>query len=228
MRKISKNKYVMAALITAGIFILGFFLGLLIEQQRVNYIEAQGEIQRLNFDSLQLQYLYVDQLSQEKNCGAVIKAFEDSVEALESARKRLETFDDDQTISDDEFLFQKREYTLAQVRYWLLNKRTGQLCDSDSVSILYFYSIDEECPQCEDQAFILNYFKGIFKQKLLVFAIDSNLEQEPLVNIMRSTYDIDKYPTLVIEDEVFHGLTSKDDILKAICRNLDQNEEACN
>ncbi len=35
-RKISKEKYVIAAIITAAIFFMGFFLGLVVENKRVD------------------------------------------------------------------------------------------------------------------------------------------------------------------------------------------------
>ena len=157
MRALSRDKYIIAGAITLGIFLLGLFLGLSIEGKRVNYIESVSRKQGLDFSSLQLQYAFIDQMSQEKNCMAVQKTFEQNINNLESTRIRLENFDRDATLNKNELDVLKNEYILAQVRYWLLAERTKKLCDADIVNILYFYSDQKECPECEKQAFVLTY-----------------------------------------------------------------------
>lgn len=226
-RKVSRDKYIMAAIITAGIFIMGLLLGLLIEGKRVGYIDEVSREQNLDFSSLQLQYAYIDQLSQEKNCGAVSTTFETNIENLEEARVRLENFDEDGTINKKDFDLLKREYTLAQIRYWLLAKRTKELCSVESVSILYFFSDDEECPSCESQAFILTFLKKQFKERLLIFSFDSKFEQEPLLNVLEASYGITKYPTLIIEGKKYEGFTEKESILVAICQYYTSEIEEC-
>ena len=226
-RKVSKEKYITAALITGGIFILGLFLGLVIEGKRVSYINEVSREQNLEFSSLQLQYAYIDQLSQENNCQAVSKTFEKNIESLEDTRLRLENFDQDATLNKQDFDLLKREYILAQIRYWLLAERTKDLCGNDAVSILYFFSDEQECQECDNQAFILTFLKKQFREKLLVFSFDSKFSQEPLINILKSTYSIDKYPTLIIEGKKYEGITGKDDILREICRHYRQKTEEC-
>src|SRR3989344_3807045 len=103
MRTISKDKYIIAGAITIGIFLLGLFLGLVIEGKRLSYIESAGRKQNLDFSSLQLQYAFIDQLSQEKNCLAVQKTFEQNINNLESTRLRLENFDSDSTLNKKDF-----------------------------------------------------------------------------------------------------------------------------
>ena len=75
MRRISKNKYLIAALITSAIFLLGFFLGLVVEGERVKYTEVVTKLQNLDFASLQVQYAYIDEFSREENFQAVTKTF---------------------------------------------------------------------------------------------------------------------------------------------------------
>ena len=93
IREVSTEKYIIAAVITIVIFLLGLLLGLVIEGKRVAYIENVGREQNLEYNSLQLQYAFMDQLSKEENCDAVSKTFEDNIKNLETARNRLEEFD---------------------------------------------------------------------------------------------------------------------------------------
>ncbi len=227
MRSLSKNNYLLAGAITLGIFLLGLFLGLAIEGKRVNYIESVSRQQNLDFSSLQLQYAFIDQLSQEKNCLAVQKTFEQNINNLESTRIRLENFDRDATLNKNELDILKNEYVLAQIRYWLLAERARDLCGSDIISALYFFSDEEKCPDCDKQAFVLTYLKKRFKDKLLIFSFDSEFEQEQMVTLLKKTYGISNYPTIVIDGKPKNGFQSKEAILKDICGYYKEKPEDC-
>ena len=227
MRKLSRDKYIIAGAITLGIFLLGLFLGLAIEGKRVNYIESISRKQNLDFSSLQIQYAFIDQLSQEKNCLAVQKTFEQNINSLESTRIRLENFDRDATISKNEFDVLKNEYILAQMRYWMLAERTRKLCGTDTTSVLYFFSDEKECPECGKQAFVLTYLKKKFNDKLLVFSFDSQFESEPMIPLLKKTYNITSYPATVVEGRTKNGFVDKDTLLRQICSYYKDKTEDC-
>ena len=227
MRSLSRDKYIIAGIITLGVFLLGLLLGLTIEGKRVNYIESIARKQNLDFSSLQLQYAFIDQLSMENNCLAVQKTFEQNINSLESTRIRLENFDRDATLNKNELDILKNEYMLAQIRYWLLAERTRKLCGSDIVNILYFFSDEKECPNCEKQAFVLTYLKKKFRDKLLIFSFDSKFDNEPMVPLLKKTYNVTSYPTIVIESEPRKGFQDKDVILNEICNYYREKTEEC-
>jgi len=217
IRKVNTEKYIVAAIITIGIFLFGLLLGLVMEGKRATYIESLSRQQNLEYNSLQLQYAFMDQLSKEENCDAVSKTFEDNIKSLESTRKRLEEFDEDSKLNKEDFNLLKREYVLAQVRYWLLARRTKDLCQKEIATVLYFYSDDRDCPDCNKQAFVLTYLKKLFGEKLLIFSFDAQQENEPMIPILKHTYNITNYPSLVIEGKEFQSLMDKGMILKEIC-----------
>ena len=85
------------------------------------------------------------------------------------------------------------------------------LCgQEDFVSVLYFFS--ENCGTCDDQSFVLTHLKNKLKEKFLVFTLDADFD-EPVINILKKYYNIEKYPTLILEGNKLEGLQSKDDIL---------------
>ena len=227
MRSLSRDKYIIAGAITLGIFLLGLSLGLVIEGKRVNYIESMSRKQNLDFSSLQLQYAFIDQLSQEKNCMAVQKTFEHNINNLESTRIRLENFDRDATLNKNEFDVLKNEYLLAQIKYWLLAERTRKLCGTDIVTILYFFSDEKECPDCEKQAFVLTYLKKRFKDRLLIFSFDSKFEAEPMIPLLKNTYGVLEYPTIVIGGIPKSKFQDKNIILKDICGYYKEKIQDC-
>lgn len=227
VREINRKRYLMAGILTAFVFILGIMLGMVIEGQRVQYIDKVNRIEKLDYSSLQLQYAYIDQLSREENCEAVSKTFESSVKSLTETSERLESYEKNANLNKEEFKVLKREYILSQLNYWLLAQRTKKICERDLVTILYFYSTEKECPDCEEQAFILTYLKQKFGNKLLIFALDSTYTEEPMINMLKNQYDVKEYPTIVIENEAFEGFVSKSQILNIICDKYNKKIEEC-
>jgi len=223
MRKISRTRYVVAAAIAVCVFLLGLFLGLVIENMRIEYVQKNDKLHQMEYNSLQLLYTYVDQLSQSKECEAIPKIYDLSLQHLETTRIRLENYERDSTLNEREFNILRREYVQAELRYWLLAQRIKQMCGLDIVSVLYFYSTDKECPQCNEQAFVLTYLKDIFKQDLLIFALDSNYDEEPLIPVLKRSYNIEEYPTIVVDGKVFSGFTGKEIILDEVCSKGNPN-----
>ena len=226
-RSISKKRYIFAGVLTLLIFSLGVMLGLVIESKRVELTQKNAEEQRLDLSSLQLQYAYIDQLAQEKNCPALAKNFDKDVEVLEQTRATLENYYKASSVNKEEFKLIRREYTIAQFNYWLLAKKYKSLCNANLSTVLFFYDEEKKCPDCSDQGYVLTYLKNIFNDQLLVFAIYGKYEPEPMVEIIKRTYNISEYPTLVIEDDTFTGFMGEDEVKEQVCRVINNTHEAC-
>jgi len=48
-----------------------------------------------------------------------------------------------------------------------------------------------------------------------------------MISTLQSTYDISNYPSIVIGNDKYEGLTNKDDILKIICPHYSTKVEDC-
>ncbi|MAG78450.1 hypothetical protein CL616_03735 [archaeon] len=225
MRRISRNKYIVALIITLAVFVIGVLIGILVTEKRTEFLELSGREQRIDFDSLQLQYLYLTTLSDE--CSAVNKALEGSINRLEQTRVKLEDYIAQSFTDNKDFSLTKREYMLAEMRYWLLALQTKELCKGDTVSLLYFYSNIKECDECDSQGLILTYLKNKFKDKLLIFSLDSDFIEEPVLEIFKEDYNIEEVPTIIIEDQKFEGLTTKEELEKVICSYYEDKPGEC-
>ncbi len=224
-RKIRTSRYVIAGLLTLLIFVLGLLLGFVIEGERIGYIKQENTMQKLDFNSLQAQYAYMDQLGAERDCDKLKKTFEQSVNNLETARIKLVSYSEGTQTNEFEFDILKREYMIDQIQYWLFSKRVNQLCKNGSASILYFYSTIEKCPDCQQQEFVLTYLKKRLGDKLLNFGIDSEYTQEPMINLLKVNYGVTTFPTLIIEGKKVDGFASKEQILSEICKKLKDSED---
>ncbi len=227
MRELNTKLYLVAGVITVSVFLLGMMLGIVFEGKRVGHIDQQSRSQRLDFGSLQLQFQYITQLNQEKNCPALLGAMNEYFNRLAITEERLTNYQKDAKLDRGEFDLLKREYTQAEIGYWMLVNKIKETCSTDSVTALYFYSDDDECPDCGSQAFVLGYLKDLLKDRFLVFSIDTQLENEAMINMLRSTFNITRYPTVVVGNRVFSGLADKDALLKEACAGFESEVKEC-
>ena len=227
-RKISVKRHVIAVVLAILIFLTGISLGSFLNQERANTLGDGMELSKLDFDSLQIQYLFLTSaLEKEKDCIASATILEENVNILDTLGNKLSKYIKSQVLTDEEeFKSLKREYTLAELRYWLLAKKVKEACNSDTQLILYFYS-DATCESCPTQGVILSYLKGIFKDNLLNFALDYDFTREPMIKIMKNKYDITKTPTLIINDKKYEGFYSKEELLNILCPLYKKDIQAC-
>lgn len=227
IREINKARYVVASLITLCIFLLGMMLGFVVEEKRMRFSQEESANQQMDFRSMQLQYEYINQLSLEQDCETMQETFEANVKNLELARLKLEEYTKSSKINKDDFDKIRRDYTISQLQYWLFAKKKKQICDSEDVSVLYFFAEDKSCPDCNKQSFVLTYLKKIFGTDLLIFSLNTNFTEEPMVGLLQKSYNVTEYPTMIIDNKRIEGLHNKDDLLNLICPMYTTEHEKC-
>ncbi len=220
MRKVNKRRYLLAFIISAAIFFIGFFFGFLMDLQRINYFQEVNDVNQINIRSLQLQSEWVKSSTGPNQCAASRVIFNKAIIELEQNRERLELYDQQSKVRSTDFEMLKRQYTLSQINFLIIAKNLKEFCpnSSDFVTVIYFYSDNAKCPECADQATVLNYYKTLLKENLLIFAIDEQLEsQEPIIGILKQTYGVSSYPTLVVGDTVLNTYVDKEKMRSILC-----------
>lgn len=223
-RKLSRNKYIIAGIITFIVFVLGVFAGLFIESQRLGFTTKTLTQQKVDTGSLQLQYVYLNTLNLEENCGAVKKIFDDNLKTLDQSMKRVQTYTEGSTVDEEEFKLLSREFVLEQIKYWLLANQVKETCGFDIISVLSFFN--KNCDNCETQTFILEYLKKVFGEKFLLFHFNVEIE-EPMISTLLIQYNITTYPTIIIEGKKFEGLIGRDNLTEIVCDMYKEKPEEC-
>jgi len=226
MRDLNKRKYLFAFIITSAIFFLGFFFGFLMDLKRVDYFQTVNEVQKINIRSLQLQNELLKNGASTNQCGAFRFMFDRTLIELENTRGRLELYNQQSKINKEEFDLIKREYTLSQINFWYISKSLKESCTnaSDFVTVIYFFSDKKKCPECENQATVLDYYKSILQENLLIFSIDEEFEsQEPIITLLKYSYNINEYPTLIINNKVYNTTVSKEEMKDILCSQYKTN-----
>ncbi len=222
---INKKRHLIALLFTLAAFIIGILIGILITNERLDFSNEVSQDQRLELESIQLQYIYITSLLESENCPAILRALEENLNSLEIARIKLENFIS-QT-KNKEFQFIKRDYVLSEIRYWILAQQTQKVCEDDSLKVLFFYAEEEQCGDCSTQGLILTNIKEKLEEKILIFSLDAQ-QEEPMVQILKQSFNITAVPTIVFKDKKIEGLTKLDELYPLICEEYKEKPEECN
>ena len=230
-RERSTYKYVVAGLLTLLVFGLGISLGLLLDNERLQWLEDREEQRDLDYESLQFQYLYLSTFKNTNETCKVLKTtLEKSLKELDITLDKLLRYQKGTEMNEEEYVRLQRRYVLDNIEYWLFSKEAKQACNNvDLVTILYFYS-SNHCPRCSEQGIALTHYKKIFEEKVLVFPLDTDLEEkEPMITILKSQFDItdDSTPIIVIEGEKYEGPIGVEKLGDLICPLFKNNYPEC-
>ena len=89
---------------------------------------------------------------------------------------------------------------------------------------MYFYS-NNDCSDCRTQGVILSFLKDKFKERLLIFSLDSDFTEEPLLGLVKRSFNITKSPTLIISEDKIEGFIDKDKLLNILCSKYNDIED---
>jgi hypothetical protein len=119
------------------------------------------------------------------------------------------------SINEDELLHLKRYYSLLEIKDILLMKKVADKCNLKPIFILYFYSNAGDCKDCEQQGYALTALAQQYPQ-LRVYSFDYNLDLSALKTLISINKVGGGLPALVINDKVYSGFQSVDDIEKIL------------
>jgi hypothetical protein len=205
---------VSALLISTLLFSAGFFTGYSINKEKLSSLEY--EITNINKDveNFQLQFLLFDILGEKAACPLLEATLSDINKKSYEIGSRLESMESDSEIlSHDEYVSMKKEYSRILIGYWLLANKFKKTCESNVSTILYFFA--KKCDRCGDQSFVLTYLKRKFGEKLLIFALDADLD-EPSIQTLKTYYKITVYPSLVVNEKLHEGFYSTEKLEKEL------------
>ena len=205
---------VSALIISAIIFIAGVSVGYGVNKEKLSLIEQDMNNIVADVQNFQLQTLFIAVLGEDSTCPFLVSTLQGINDRSYGIGSRLDSVDSEGEVLDfNEYSKLKKEYSRLLVGYWLIAEKLKDSCNLNASTIIYFYS--SRCDRCPDQAFILTHLKRLYEENLLVFALDSELD-EPSIKTIMAHYGVDEFPTLIVDDLVLPGFHSKETLTKLI------------
>ncbi len=226
-RKADYNRFIAAFLITFLIFISSFLLGMYVDNNKYEKVKSIVEKQDLDFESLQLQYLFL-QNSNNNTCNVTSIILENNVKILSPILNKILDYEKSKEKDSEEYYNLLRRYNIYNTRYFLLAEKSRKECDNDIITILYFFN--DECKVCPEQGYILSGFKNILKERFLVFPYNIDMKNKDFtVEMLYKSYNITKYPTLIINGEKrIEGFIDREGLKNVVCNEYKEKPYFCN
>ncbi len=188
----------------------------------VHYINQQrlGEINtmetRLSTDTLSLETQF--SLLENAPCEDITMGTTLS-QKLSNLGDKL-SFTEGRLGSDDpQVLELKKQYTLLEIRDYLLIQKLSKTCNITPVVTLYFYSNAGDCTSCDRAGYALSYLRRTYP-RLRVYSFDYNLNLGALKTLIQIEKVKPQLPAFVIQGKQHYGFTSLTNLKKDFPKNI--------
>jgi hypothetical protein len=199
-----------AFVITALIFATAFYASTYFNSRRAAEIRSAQDNISIDILSLETQF----QLLAEHSCRDIS---ENSVlsKEIRPVGERLSYLESQSNVDQEELLSLKRYYSLLQIKDLLLMQQVAEKCGLEPVFILYFYSNEGDCKDCEEQGYVLTSLSQTYPQ-LRIYSFDYNLDLAAL-QTLKDIEDIkNELPALIVNDVTHYGFKKIGDIEKIL------------
>lgn len=172
------QKYLLAFVITAAIFGTAFYVASKIDDRRIAEIRATEESISIDILSSETQFELLGNL----DCGLIGNAPAGGAvlqSELNSLASRLSVSEGNLGSDNAEVIHLKKQYSLLEIKDYLLMQQIAQKCRLKPVSILYFYSNAGDCPDCARAGDVLTYIRNQYPG-LRVYSFDYHLDLSAL------------------------------------------------
>ncbi len=216
MRKISYSIYLAAFVISALIFISGVFVGSLIDNSNLETLSS--EVNEVSGKVSSLQLLLLMEGNSSSFCPVYSSELQSIDEQVEILGHKLSYLEDQKGAEDPEL---KNEYFALQAESYLLSKKVNEICGSNNVLLIHFYS-NKDCEMCAEQGIqVLEARDGLRGEvPVKLYSFDGELGS-PIVDAFKKSYSVKKYPTLVINGKTYPGYKSVEEIKQILRESYD-------
>ena len=208
-RKINWKQYFFSFAITAIIFATAIITSNYFANKRVADIRGIQDKIAIDILSSETQFSLLEE-SSCKDIGTGTLSTE-----LGTLEEKLSYTERDRGSDDTEVQTLKRYYSLLEIKDYLLMNKINEKCHKTPISIIYFYSIDNKCQDCEKEGYVLTRLRETYPD-LRVYSFDYNMDLSAVKTLISINKIKNELPAIVIKDKVYYGFQSIEDIEKAV------------
>ncbi|MDP4020622.1 MAG: hypothetical protein Q8P58_01070, partial [Candidatus Adlerbacteria bacterium] len=121
-------------------------------------------------------------------------------EELSNLAERLSYTENSLGDKNEQVIQLKKQYSLLQIKDYLLMQEISRKCGSKPVFVLYFYSNEGDCTDCSRAGEVLTYLRGEYPG-LRVYSFDYHLELGALETLIAlRKVQADELPAFIINN----------------------------
>lgn len=207
MNNLDWKKYFFTFLITALIFFTAIFLSNHFGNKKIAELRSIQDQIATSILSSEVQTSLLEQFSCKELSTTLISR------ELGELGDKLSTMEENRRSDDPELVSLKQNYSLFEIKDFILMNKVREKCGTKNAFILYFYG--KECDDCQKQGYVLTKLRQDYPD-LRVYSFDYNLDLPALKTLISINKISSDLPALLIDDELYYGFQSIENIEKAI------------
>lgn len=203
-------------LIALGITILtiGTIVGSISYLNRTRIAELNSLQEQLSIDSLSLetQFSLLESAPCAETVSSTNQTSTDLTSKLDELGRKLSYAQEQLGTNNTQVITLERQYSLLEIRDYLITQKIEMACKTPTVTVLYFYSNGNDCTDCDRAGYALSYLHDTYPN-MRVYSFDYHLSLGALTTLktqMKLTGDL---PAFVINGTPHYGFTSLDDLM---------------
>ena len=209
MSEVNSKKYVYSFVITAIIFATAIYISNYFGQKKIDDIRNIQDKIAIDILSSETQFSLLEN-SSCKDVGTGTLSTE-----LGTLEDKLSYTESERGSNDPEVKTLKQYYSLLEIKDYLLMNKISDKCKKTPLSIIYFYSTDGTCTDCEKEGYVLTSLRQTYPE-LRVYSFDYNIG----LSAVKTLISIDKIknnlPAIFVKDQAYYGFQSIADLEKAV------------
>lgn len=208
------QKYILAFAITGAIFATAFYVEGRLNAERLDSIRAAENAVSIDILSLETQF----QLLGSLNCKTISEnpVLSDQLNSLAS---RLSVAEQNLGSSNIEVINLKKQYSLLEIKDYILMEQVSEKCKTKPVFVLYFYSNTGDCPDCSRAGEVLTYLRNQYPG-LRVYSFDYHLDLSAIQTLLALSKLSGQLPAFIMGDNApVYGFKTLDE-MESLIPNL--------
>jgi hypothetical protein len=204
----------LALVIAGAIFATGFWASNTINDLRISEVRNIQESIAIDTLSLETQFDLLANLSCEDIAENSVLSNE-----LNNLAERLDYTERELGSRNATVVQLKRQYSLLEIKDYLLMQKVSAKCGLKPVFVLYFYSNQGDCEKCESAGRILTYLRETYRE-LRVYSFDYNLGLGALETLIALNKIENNLPAFVVNGKAHYGLSDLESMEKVLPLDL--------
>jgi hypothetical protein len=189
-----KESLLKAGAATALILLIGFLVGLQADDARVDYLEKQIEESTIRSQTFVVTGEYLSD-SSKNFCRVVSEQIPEVADENADIGQNLESFSGKSLSNHDQYEYLKKRYYINQLRLYNLISDYRERCSSNVTTVFYFF---DSSIQSQRQGSVLTQYRRETENTTYVFSYNLDTDNSTVLEILKSDYEIDEGPAIVV------------------------------
>jgi hypothetical protein len=192
------RKYLIAFLITGAIFGTAVLASSILTDKKLEDVHSIENRVALDILSSETQFA----LLAETSCRDIGPGF--LSKELGPLGERLSYAENQSSFREEDVESLKRSYFLLEIKDYLLMKRLTEKCGIRPTFILYFYSTQDRCEDCERMGYVLTALRDKYPD-LRVYSFDYHFDLGA-IQTLKSIFKVKgELPAVIVNGEAYYG-----------------------